>query len=110
MSVKITDNTKQVNNNIAVKTSIFLRLMTDEIVKISTPKTPKREGYLRRDVTKQVLGLNAKIVWEKNYAARMERVQFANYTTPGTGPHYAEDSVKEAGKRIAEVAKRAGLI
>jgi uncharacterized protein YmfQ (DUF2313 family) len=110
MSVKITDNSNNIKNQTTIRASIFLRSMTDEIVKISTPKTPKRRGNLRQDIIKQVLGLNAKIIWGKNYAARQELIQHKTYTTPGTGPHFAENAVKGAANQIGVIAKRVGLI
>lgn len=110
MSVKITDNTRTITNDTKSKSSIFLRLMADEIVAIALPKTPKKMGNLRRDILKQVLGLSGKIVWGKNYAAKQEVTQFKRYTTPGTGPHYAENSVNAGVTRTTSVAKKAGLI
>lgn len=107
---KINDNTNEVLKGIEQNASIFLRLMADKIVSISTPKTPKKTGRLRLDVVKQVLGLNGKIKWGKNYAIYQETKQFKNYTTPGTGPNYAEDSVKEGVGETVTIAKRANLI
>jgi hypothetical protein len=110
MSVKVTDNTQSIINNVNVKSSIFLRQMADQIVKIAEPKTPKREGFLRRDIIKQVLGLSGKIKWTKDYAVYQEVKQFRNYTTPGTGPGFAEGSVKKGVSLTRQIAKKAGLI
>lgn len=107
---KINDNTNEVIKSIETNASIFLRLIADKIVSISTPKTPKKTGRLRMDVIKQVLGLNGKIKWGKNYAVYQEKKQFKNYTTPGTGPNYAENSVKEGINETGNVARRANLI
>ena len=107
---KIIDNTKTVNNKIMQSASIFLRTMADEVISISTPKTPKKSGRMRMDVNRQVLGLKGKVKWGKNYAKYQETKQFVNYTTPGTGPHFASDSVKLAVRRTANIAKRVGLI
>lgn len=109
MSVQVKDHTNQIKSEFDQKASIFLRIMADEIVNISTPKTPKKTGRLRMDVLRQVLGLHGKIVWDKKYAVQQEVKQFKNYTTPGTGPHYAENSVKIGVGRTNAVAKRAGL-
>ncbi len=108
-NVKITDNTSKVMADITVKANIFLRLMADEVVKISTPRTPKDTNRLRSDILKQVLGLKGKVKWQKNYAAFQETKQFKNYTTPGTGPHYAEDAVHKAVKSTSTIARKAGL-
>lgn len=110
MSVKIIDNTQQIVNTTKQKGSIFLRTMADEIVNIADPVTPKKTGDLRRSVLKQVLGLKGKVVWSKEYAARQETTQFRNYTTGGTGPHYAEESVQKAIKETDKVARNSGLI
>lgn len=109
-SAKVTDNTGAVKNQLLVKSNIFLRLMGDSIGKIADPNTPKKTGRLRMDRVVQVLGTHGKIVWGKDYAARMEQVQFKNYTTAGTGPHYAEDAIEKAVQDTARIAKIAGLI
>lgn len=109
MSVKVTDHTVSVEQNISQKANVFLRLMAEEIVNISEPKTPKKLGNLRRDVIKSVLALKATIAWRKKYASVQEEKQFRNYTTPGTGPHYARNAVNEAIKRVDSIARRAGL-
>lgn len=110
MSVKVIDNSPQIRNSTTQKLNIFLRLMTDEIVNDSTRGTPKRKGNLRQDIVKQVLGLGATIIWGKNYAARQELTQFRNYTTPGTGPHFAENAVRGGANKLVKIAKQAGLI
>ncbi len=110
MGVKVTDNTPQIKGIFAVKASIFLRLMTDQIVNIATPKTPKKTGELRRGVVKQVLGLKGIIKWGKNYAKYQETKQFRNYTTPGTGPDFALNAVKKGIDKTSSVARKAGLI
>jgi len=110
VSYRIEDNTKIVENNIDQKASIFLRVVAENIINISTPKTPKDTGRLRMDVIKQVLGLNGKVVWGKRYAGIQETKQFRNYTTPGTGPHYAENAVIKVVELTSKIAKQAGLI
>lgn len=110
MSVKITDNTKAVMGSIEQKASIFLRIVADNVLSISKPGTPKKTGRLRMDVLKQVLGLNGKIVWGKGYAARMESIRHKKYTTPGTGPHFAENAIKDVVKLTSKIARQAGLI
>lgn len=109
MSVRVTDHTVSVEQSITQKANVFLRLLADEIVSISEPNTPKKQGNLRRDVLREVLGLRGKVKWMKNYASIQETKQFRNYTTPGTGPHFAENAVNEAIKRVDTIARRAGL-
>lgn len=109
-SVNITDNTPQIKSDIAQKASIFLRLAADAVMDIAEPNTPKKRGNLRRDVVRQVLGLNGKIVWGKNYAKFQETKQFKNYSTPGTGPHFARNAIYEMIKKTGNLGKKAGLI
>lgn len=109
MSVRVTDNTGAVRNETEQKASIFLRMVAEDIVN-DDKGTPKKEGGLRRDVLKQVLGLRGKVEWRKRYAARQEDTQFKNYTTPGTGPHFAENAVKKVVDKTGVLAKRSGLV
>ena len=110
MSVKITDNTHNVENMITQKGNIFLRLFAEDVVKISEPNTPKKVGNLRRDVLKEVLGLAGKIKWVKEYVGYQEKKQFKHYTTPGTGPHFAENAIDSAISKQDATMRRAGLI
>lgn len=110
MSVKIVDNSRQVILDNTVKVNLWLRFMADEVVKASTPVTPKKAGNLRRDIVKSVVGLTASIRWGKSYAQVQQFVQHQNYTTPGTGPHFVEAGVKGAVSKIPEIARKVGLI
>lgn len=103
MSVTITNNTDQVISDNHQGVSIFLRSMTDRIANYANPNTPKDQGRLRQGIIKQVLGLHATIAWVKVYAGVQERgmrkdgtYRIKHYTTPGTGPHFAENAVKKA--------------
>lgn len=109
MSYKSTDNTATVEQNITQKASLFLRFFENEVVKISLPKTPKKTNRLRLDILKQVLGLKGKIAWGKKYAVFQETKQFKNYSTPGTGPHFAENAIMKAVKLTGQIAKKAGF-
>lgn len=110
MSYTLKDNTLAIENTTTQKANIFLRLFAEAVVKTSTPRTPKKTGRLRADVLKQVLGLSGKIKWMKDYAIYQETKQYRNYTTPGTGPHFAEKSVKQTVNETQRIAKQAGLI
>lgn len=110
MSVKVQDFTNTIEARMIQNANIFLRLVSEEVVKNSTRKTPMKTGALRRDVVKSVLGNRAKIEWGKNYAIFQEEKQFKNYTTPGTGPHFAENAVREVVNDISSLARQAGLI
>lgn len=77
---------------------MFLRSFMDSVINKSTPITPKKRGNLRQDILKQVSGLSGKLIWGKDYAIYQEKKQYKNYTTPGTGPGFAEKSVRDAYK------------
>lgn len=110
MSVRIQDNTSKIILDIQRAASLSLRYMLDDIQEIAEPRTPKDTGMLRRNVSKQVLGLTGKITWGQKYASIQEEKQFVNYTTAGTGPHYAEDSVKSVTKSPQNAMRKARLI
>lgn len=114
MSVKVNDNHAKITIDTVRKASVALRFIGDDVLRRSTPITPKKRGNLRRDTLVQVLGLSARIKWGKNYAVYQERGygrgQFRNYTTPGTGAHFAEKSVKAAVQNADSQFKKAGLI
>lgn len=117
MEVKSTDFTLTIVNETRQKASAFLRLMMDKITDLAEPNTPKKEGNLRRDTLKQVLGLHGTLKWVKSYASVQERGkradgthQIRNYTTPGTGPKFAENAVNKAVEDTNIVARAAKLI
>ncbi len=110
MKVTVKDYTVEITNDFAQKASIFLRLASEDIVENSTPNTPMKTGQLRRSVLKETLGLKGKVTWAKNYAAKMEEIQFKNYTTPGTGKDYAKNAVHETIAGIKSILSSSGLI
>lgn len=110
MSVRVVDNTAAIMFNVNSKVGIAFRFMLDAIDIEADPRTPKDKGNLRRDKLKIVNGLHASITWKKNYAIYQENKQFGNYTTPGTGPHFAENAVKRVVAESAMFFKKAGLL
>lgn len=117
MSIYITDNTPIILSQTRQRASIFLRVLCDNVVDIAKPKTPKDKGNLRQDILKIVTGLHGKIEWRKVYAQYQERGSrkdgthvVKKYTTPGTGPHYAENAVNKAIEKTEVIAKLAHLI
>lgn len=116
MSVKVTDNTSLVLSQTEQRANVFLRLVADKIIDESTANTPKKAGNLRRDILKIVSGLKGKVEWRKKYASYQERGMRAdgsrrvrNYSTPGTGPHFAENAVKKVVRDTKNIAKLAHL-
>lgn len=104
--VTIHDRTPAVLAKIAQQTNLGLRLWSEAVVKTATPKTPKDTGDLRNRILKQVLGGKGKIVWQVRYAAYQERGYSSgpirNYTTGGTGAHFAENTVKELAPTLVK--------
>jgi Minor capsid protein len=115
MSVTVVDHTQEVLTNISRQTNLALRFMIGRIDDTANPKTPKKEGRLRGDVLKSVLGLSGTITWSKKYAQAQEAgivrgSRVRHYTTPGTGPHFAEDAVKKVVSTDQQDFSRAGVI
>lgn len=95
MSVKIKDNTAQINIEMQHGIPVAIRLMLEDIEREANPKTPRREGGLRKSIRRTVVGPHGEIEWAKEYAVFQEKKQYQNYTTPGTGPHFAENAVRK---------------
>lgn len=117
MSVKIIDNTGIIKSQTQQRASTFLRVATENILTNAKPNTPKKLGNLSRDVLRRVNGLHAEIEWRKVYAQYQERGRRADgsrvvkkYTTPGTGPHFAENAVKKVIDNINTIARLSHLI
>lgn len=76
------------------------RVILDDIHNEANSKTPLKGGDLREQVSKEVDGETATIIWEVPYASYQERGMRADgthvvkqYTTAGTGPNFARDAV-----------------
>lgn len=110
MSVSVVDNTPAIVRGNQSKITLAIRLMLDDIDADSNGRTPKRYGDLRKNKLKQALGKHGTIIWQQKYAAKQEDVQAAHYTTPGTGPHFAEQGVKTVVEKSGEYFRRVGLI
>lgn len=110
MSVSVKDNTPKVIASIERSANLAIRYMLEDIHEISDPITPKKEGNLRANVKKTVQGKSGQIRWGQRYAKKMETIQFRNYTTAGTGPHYAERAVRSASKSPRNAMIKARLI
>lgn len=109
MAYKVKSNTPEVTANVKNRAGLAVRFMLDDIQRESEPFTPKRLGNLRADVVKSVRGTQGSIVWAKKYAARQEKNRFKNYTTPGTGPKYAENAVRMVVNQSKMYFIRVGL-
>lgn len=114
---KIDDFTPGISSQTKQRASIFLRMAADKIVDTARPNTPKRDNYLNKDVLTRVTGLHGEVEWRKEYASYQEAGQrrdgsrkVKNYTTPGTGPHFAENAVKEVVANSGGILRASRLI
>lgn len=119
MGVQVSDNTAYAKNDIQSGIGLAIRLMLEDIHQEANPNTPMKTGDLRARVLKQMDGNKGTITWESNYAEVQEkgyrngangRVYFHNYTTPGTGPQYAANSVAKVIENLPDYLERAGLL
>jgi hypothetical protein len=110
MSVNVKDNTAMIILQTQRNSSLALRFMLDDMHSIAEPKTPKDKGILRGNVLKTVSGLRGTIKWLAKYAIYQELKKFENYTTGGTGPHFAKNSAEAISKSPQGAMRRARLI
>ena len=114
MSVKITDNHPKIQASTSQAVNLALRFMVDAIDKQAFRKTPKDQGELRKNILKNVSGHSAFIKWKSEYAAYQERGYTSGpvrrYTTPGTGPHFAENAVDKVTSQANVYLKKARVI
>lgn len=99
MSYTYQSNIKQVNAIVDRAASLAVRNMLGATHKEAQPNTPKDTGDLKDNVVIQVLGTAGTITWMQNYAIYQEKKQFRNYTTAGTGPHFAKNAVEKVSKQ-----------
>ena len=117
MSVKVTDKTVEFELKATQKSNLFLREFAEQVATEARPNTPKKENRLAIDIIRQVLGLNGKIKWNKDYAQYQERGSrkdgsrpVRNYTTPGTGKNFAVNAINSVYQRQNQIMKKVGLI
>lgn len=107
----------------------FVKRYKKNVVKI----TPKKTGALRRSIITQQVGNTANISWRSAYAgaqnvgghivAERRRInidgrfvtlmpgyyRYKHYTTPGTGPRFAQIAFEETQKEMPAVLRELGL-
>lgn len=89
--------------------------MANAILSTSRMKAPKKDNHLRSSATVRGSGLQRDIVYGQglaaygkgfNYAAyqeNKEKTARSHYTTPGTGPHFLEESGEAIVKKGIQV-------
>lgn len=106
MPVRYTSNVKLIESELDAISRTAVELALRDVQRIAEPKTPRKSGALRTNV--QILGSSGEIVWLQPYAELQENRQYGHYTTSGTGPHFAENAVKEVTKDFHTYLKAAG--
>lgn len=97
--------------------------------------TPKKTGALRRSIITQAIGGRAEVSWRLPYAVpqnlgghtvpRMVQglnpatgmhstikpgfYRYRNYTTPGTGPGFAQAAYRYANSQLPQITRQTGL-
>lgn len=135
MSYRYEDNTRLIEEKRKVQTSFALLYAINDIHREANKHTPMEFGLLRADVTKTVRGKQGKIKWGRKYAAAQEAgrmtvyktrtfrtskgnwvtlkpgvYRFRNYTTPGTGAHFAQNAVQKVTGNPLKYYRQAGAI
>lgn len=90
--------------------SEFVRLYKKNVVAI----TPRENNGLRRSIVTQAIGGRAEIAWRVPYAKAQDDggrdgVVYRNYTTPGTGAHFATRAFMATSAQMPEVYRALGL-
>ena len=88
----------------------FVRLYKKNVVSL----TPRKSGALRRSIITQSMGSRAQIGWRLPYAGAQEAgghggVVYRNYTTAGTGPHFAKKAFDATRAQMPAVIRQLGL-
>ena len=113
MAVKVRNNTARLKAKIENNTAVMIRLMLRDIHAKAEPNTPRKYGNLRDQVSERALGKTGYIEWHAEYATYQEDGSQGkpwHYTTPGTGPHFAENAVNEVVANLDEYARKSNLI
>ena len=110
MSVKVVSHTTQIIAKNEANIPVAIRFALEDMKAISEPVTPKKTGDLRDSTVISVRGKNGKIIWKKRYAIYQEEKQFKNYTTRGTGPHFAKDAAMQVYKNSKQYLRKARVI
>ena len=107
----------------------FVRLYKKNVVSI----TPAKSNQLRRSIITQQLGNTAEISWRSAYAGAQNQgyhtvasmrvinidgrfvtlmpgiYRYKNYTTPGTGPHFANIAYQKTISEMPPIIRELGL-
>ena len=117
MSVRITDNSNRIKIDNARGISLAIRFALDDIDRRAFPKTPKKQGELRKNIKKSVTGNRGRIKWQSAYAQYQERGRrrdgthiVRNYTSGGTGKRFAETAVEQVDRNRLSYFRKAKVL
>lgn len=110
---KFEDNSKYIMALMQNRKFLFGQYMASDIKRRAISITPNKYGNLHTQIYVKGYGETTSITWRMPYAAYQERGMRAdgthvvrNYTTPGTGPHFAQQSVHETLTEFGDLWKR----
>lgn len=82
-----------------IATQNGLNAMANDYLRIANPKTPMKTGRLRNNITKSSGLDRVSITYNQVDYAEVQEAgvragsrPFSHYTTPGTGPHFAQNA------------------
>lgn len=108
MSYRYHSNMGKIQAEKELQMEMAIRLALEDIRRTAQPLTPMKTGFLRSSaVIRQLEGV---VNWTADYAVYQEKKEYKNYTTPGTGPHFAERAVKQVQGRFDDHLRAAGVI
>ena len=114
MAYTITDHTVEIRTKMKTNLPLALRFMANDIKREAEPVTPKKTGMLRSNVRVNSGGKRVSIRWGQRYAEYQERGYTSGpvrrYTTPGTGAHFAENSVKKVVRHAKRYLEKARVV
>lgn len=98
-------NAQVIGDRIDNRFDVALQQIGESVIRSANPNTPKKTGKLRASahVTKTG-GKQVSVAWEEPYAQPQEEgiasngAPIRNYTTPGTGAHFAQNAIDKVAK------------
>jgi hypothetical protein len=92
------------------------RIFAQKFGKNVWPFTPKKYGPLRASIFAQSLGHTATVGWRMPYVLDQELgyntktgYVYSHWTTPGTGPHFAQMGVRMTLAQMDSIYREVGL-
>lgn len=108
MAYRYVSNVRYVQAKTELGMEMAIRLALEDIRRTAAPMTPYKTGELRSSaVIRQTEGV---VNWIADHAEILENKEFQNYTTPGTGAHFAERAVRQVEQRFDQHLRAAGVI